>query len=117
MLMTGEVTAEDVRAAFAEQAQALAEGGAHGLVVETMSDLEEPRPPRCRQSHGTTGRACMVFDAGKDKDRTMMGATPEQVAQVLTAAGADVVGANCGVGIELYVSVCQRLKAATDRPV
>jgi methionine synthase I (cobalamin-dependent) len=59
----------------------------------------------------------MVFDAGKDKDRTMMGATPEQVAVVLETAGVDVIGANCGVGIERYVPVCRRLKAATTRPV
>ncbi len=47
----------------------------------------------------------------------MMGATPEQIAQALTEAGADVIGANCGVGIERYVPVCQRLRSATDRPI
>ena len=59
----------------------------------------------------------MVFDSGKDKDRTMMGTTPEAAAQVLAAAGADVIGANCGQGIEGFVPICQRLHAATDRPI
>jgi methionine synthase I (cobalamin-dependent) len=59
----------------------------------------------------------MVFDSGKDKDRIMTGLTPEQVAGELTAAGADVVGANCGQGIAGYVNVCRRLRAATDRPI
>ena len=59
----------------------------------------------------------MVFDSGKDKDRTMMGNTPEQAAKALTEAGADVVGANCGQGIGGFISICKRMHAATDRPV
>ena len=61
--------------------------------------------------------ACMVFDSGADNDRTMMGTTPEQAAEELTAAGADCVGSNCGQGIEGSVEICGRLHAATDRPV
>jgi methionine synthase I (cobalamin-dependent) len=58
-----------------------------------------------------------VFDSGKQKDRTMMGNTPEQVAQALAEAGADAVGANCGQGIEGFVAICKRMRAATDRPI
>jgi 5-methyltetrahydrofolate--homocysteine methyltransferase len=47
----------------------------------------------------------------------MMGATPEQAAERLTLAGADVVGANCGQGIEGYVDICRRLRASTDKPL
>jgi methionine synthase I (cobalamin-dependent) len=47
----------------------------------------------------------------------MTGATPERAAEQLAAAGADVIGANCGVGIEAYVPICRRLRAATDLPV
>ncbi|GAI93517.1 unnamed protein product [marine sediment metagenome] len=36
--MTGEVTAEEMYDAFREQAIALAEGGAHAIIIETMSD-------------------------------------------------------------------------------
>ncbi|MBM3882218.1 MAG: methionine synthase [Verrucomicrobia bacterium] len=118
MLLSGETTIEELRAAFAEQAQALAEGGADAIVIETMSDLDEAKAAIAAvKATGLPVVACAVFDAGKDKDRTMMGATPEQVARELTEAGADVVGANCGVGIERYVPVCQRLKTATDRPI
>jgi methionine synthase I (cobalamin-dependent) len=118
MLMTGETTAAELTEAFTEQARALAAGGADALVVETMSDLDEAKLAlAAAQATGLPVVACMVFDAGRDKDRTMMGATPEQVARELTAAGVGVIGANCGVGIERYVPVCRRLKAATDRPV
>lgn len=118
MLMTGDTSAAELTEAFTEQARALAAGGADALVVETMSDLEEAKLAlAAAKATGLPVVVCMVFDAGRDKDRTMMGATPEQVAHELTAAGADVIGANCGVGIERYVPVCRRLKAATDRPV
>ena len=47
----------------------------------------------------------------------MTGATPEQAAVQLTEAGADIIGANCGCGIELYVGICARLRAATGKPI
>ena len=118
LLMSGEVTEDELRAAFAEQARALAEAGADALVVETMSDLEEAKlAVSAARETGLPVVACMVFDSGKDKDRTMMGTTPEQAAQALTEAGADVIGANCGQGIAGFVAICRRLRAATDRPV
>ena len=118
ILMSGETTEDELRAAFAEQARALAEGGADALVVETMSDLAEAKIAlEAAKSTGLPVVACMVFDTGRNKDRTMMGATPEQAAGELAAYGADVIGANCGVGVESYIAICRRLKAATDRPV
>jgi len=118
MLMAGETTEDDLQAAFAEQAEALASGGVHGLVVETMSDLGEAvLAVKAARGTGLPVVACMVFDSGRNKDRTMMGATPEQCAPPLLGAGADFVGANCGVGIEAYVPVCARLAAACRLPV
>ena len=118
LLMSGEVTAEELRAAFAEQAQALAKARPDGLVVETMSDLEEAKlAVSAARETGLPVVACMVFDSGRDKDRTMMGTTPEQAAQALTEAGADVIGANCGQGIAGFIAICRRLHAATERPI
>jgi methionine synthase I (cobalamin-dependent) len=118
MLLTGETPAEDVRAAFAEQIEALAAAGADAVVLETFSDpaevvlaIEAARPT------GLPVVASMVFDSGKDRDRTLMGTTPEQAAQKLTDAGADCVGSNCGQGIEGFVAITRRLRAATDRPL
>jgi len=118
LLMLGEVTPEQWSEAFAEQALALAEGGAEALVVETMSDPDEARAAvAAAKRTGLPVIACMVFDAGQDKDRTMMGTTPEQVARILTEAGADVIGSNCGQGVAGFVNLCRRLKSATDRPL
>jgi methionine synthase I (cobalamin-dependent) len=118
LLMNGDVTRDALRDAFAEQARALAKGGADALVVETMSDLDEAALAiEAARQTGLPVVACMVFDSGKDKDRTMMGATPEQAAKTLTQAGADVIGANCGQGIAGFVAIARRLRAATDRPI
>jgi len=118
MLMTGEVSEDDLKKAFTEQVKVLAAAGVDGFAIETMSELAEAKLAVAAASEiDVPIVASMVFDSGKDKDRTMMGATPEQAAEELAAAGADVIGANCGVGIAGYVSVCQRLHAATDRPI
>jgi 5-methyltetrahydrofolate--homocysteine methyltransferase len=118
LTMDGSVAPEEMKSAFEEQARALAEGGADALVVETMSDLAEAEiAVVAARSTGLPVVACMVFDSGKDKDRTMMGATPEQTAAALTAAGADVIGANCGQGIAGFIPIGRRLRAATDRPI
>jgi 5-methyltetrahydrofolate--homocysteine methyltransferase len=118
MLLTDEVTADELAAAFAEQAHALAAGGADALVVETMSDpVEAGLAVTAARTTGLPVVACLVFDSGRDHDRTMMGTTPEAAATTLMQAGADVIGANCGQGIEGFVKICRRLRAATDRPL
>ncbi len=118
LLMTGDVTEDELRAAFSEQVEALAEAGADALVIETMSDLAEAKIAlAAAKATGLFTVACMVYDSGKNKDRTMMGVTPEQAAEELAEAGADVIGANCGNGIAGYVPVCERLRAATKLPI
>jgi len=118
MLVTEEVTEEELRAAFRQQAQALSRAGADGIVVESMMDLEEARiAASAAKETGLPVVSSMVYSAGKDRDRTMMGNTPEQVAEALEAIGVDAIGANCGQGIEGFIPICKRLRAATDLPL
>lgn len=118
MLLSGEVSLERLTAAFAAQAQSLAAAGADALLIETMSDPEEARlAVHAAKATGLPVIASFAFDSGKNKDRTMMGATPETVAAAMAEAGADGVGANCGVGVEFAVPICQRLHAACDLPI
>jgi methionine synthase I (cobalamin-dependent) len=118
LLMEGEIAPDKLRAAFEEQADLLAEAGANALVIETMTELEEAElAVAAARTTGLPVVACMVFDSGKAKDRTMTGTTPEEAAQALTVAGADVIGANCGQGISGLAAICRRLRAATDRPI
>ncbi|MGZ8901670.1 MAG: homocysteine S-methyltransferase family protein, partial [Limisphaerales bacterium] len=118
MLLNGDITSDELRACFVEQCETLAQAGADALVVETMSDIEEATIA-VQAAHGTglPVIACMVFDSGKVKDRTMMGITPEQAAEALAEAGASVIGANCGQGIATAIDVCRRLRSASALPV
>lgn len=118
MLMMGDVSAEQLQAGFAAQAAALAEGGAHGLVVETMSDPAEAKlAVAAAKTTGLPVVGCMVFDTGPNKDRTMMGTTPEDAAIELIEAGADVLGSNCGQGVEGFAEICRRMRAVTELPL
>ena len=47
----------------------------------------------------------------------MMGVAPDEAAKALSDFGADIVGANCGNGIEGYVPVCAAMAAATVLPI
>lgn len=118
MLMMGQTPAEEVRSAFAEQMQALAQSGADAVVLETFSDPAEiVLAIAAAKEAGLPVVGCMVFDSGKQRDRTMMGTTVEQAAEQLAQAGADAIGANCGQGIEGFVQITARLRAATELPI
>jgi 5-methyltetrahydrofolate--homocysteine methyltransferase len=118
MLIAGEISSDELAAAFTEQARALAEAGAEGIVIETMAELEEAELALgAAIQTGLPVVACVVFDSGPHHDCTMMGVTPEQAAQRLAAMGADVVGANCGQGIQGYIDICRRMRAVTDKPL
>jgi len=118
MMVSGEIGSEQVSVAFAAQARSLAAAGADALLVETMSEIEEARlAVEAAKRTGLPVLVSFAFDSGKNKDRTMMGATPEAVAAAMVEAGADAVGANCGVGVERVLSICQRLHAACDLPI
>jgi methionine synthase I (cobalamin-dependent) len=118
LLITGETSEDEMAAVFEEQAADLAAAGADGLVVETMADLAEASlAVGAARKTGLPVVGCMVFDSGKDKDRTSMGATVEQAVKTLLAAGADVIGANCGQGIAGFGRICSRMRAATTTPI
>jgi methionine synthase I (cobalamin-dependent) len=118
VLAAGERSADDVRASFERQTEALAEAGPDGIVVETMGDLDEALLALgAAKRTGLPVVVSMVFDSGRAHDRTMTGVTPETAAQALTAGGADAVGMNCGVGLDNAAELCARLRASTPLPI
>ncbi len=118
LLAAKQVTEGDLQKAFEEQASAMAEGRPDAIVVETMMDLNEAAiAAKAAKATGLPVIACLVFDSGKEKDRTMMGNTPEQAVEVLAKIGVDGIGANCGQGIEGFIPICRRMRAVTDLPL
>jgi methionine synthase I (cobalamin-dependent) len=118
LVVMGEVSETDLFDAFREQAEALAEGGADALVVETMTDLAEADAGvRAAKTTGLPVAVSLTYDSGPEHTNTIMGVTPETAADVLTKAGADIIGCNCGIGIDNYIKVAAKLRAVTNKPI
>ena len=112
----GEVTEGEMLEAFGEQMAALAEGGADAILIETKFALEEASIAirAAKENTALPVMATMTFDKGPRGFFTMMGVTPQQAATGLEEAGADVVGVNCGNGIEVMVELAAEMREATD---
>jgi 5-methyltetrahydrofolate--homocysteine methyltransferase len=116
------VTDEEYEATFREQAEALAEGGVDLFAVETMMFPQEATAAirACKAvAPALPVMATMFFqyEEGNDRDRTMWGESPADVAKSLLAAGADVVGMNCGRGPDRAIVIIREMRAATDAPL
>ena len=110
------VSESEMYDALAEQAAALAEGGADVILIETQMALEEAVTGirAARDATPLPVFATMVFDLGPRGFFTMMGVTPERAVTELREAGADVVGANCGNGIDRMLDLAAQMRAADD---
>jgi 5-methyltetrahydrofolate--homocysteine methyltransferase len=114
----GEKSAVEVLASFRRQIAGLRNGGVDFCYVETMSDTQEALLAiQAAQEAGLPAIGSLTFQQGKRGIFTMMGEDPATVARKLSAAGAQAVGANCGVGMELMISIIAALHEGTDRPL
>lgn len=119
----GEFTEQQVREAFEEQAKALVEAGADGVIIETQTGLEELGIAIAAAK--AAGAKCvigsMAYDVTLDGStfRTMMGIDPERAAEFMQDAGADVVALNCGTGMDMPHAreAIERYRQATGLPV
>ncbi len=113
----GSLTASDAHAAFKEQIEALLEGGADGVIIETISDLRELEIAIAAAravTHDLPLVAQMSFTEDED---TLVGNSPEEIAARLQNLPVDVIGANCSVGPVGTFNALKRLVAAlTPRP-
>jgi 5-methyltetrahydrofolate--homocysteine methyltransferase len=121
MLVMGEVSPEELYDAFKEQAMALAAGGADGICIETMSDAEEAALAirAVRENTKCTAICTFTFERVKDGSyKTMMGVSPQDATRAAIAAGAQVVGANCGNGFERMVEIVRAIRSVEkDIPI
>ncbi|MCI0439552.1 MAG: homocysteine S-methyltransferase family protein [Chloroflexi bacterium] len=112
----GQISEAEMYDAFVEQITALEEGGADGVVIETMTAIEEATLAirAAKENTRLVVMSTMFFDKGPRGFFTMMGVTPERAVKELREAGADVVGANCGVGIDVMLDLARQIREATD---
>ncbi|VAW36128.1 5-methyltetrahydrofolate--homocysteine methyltransferase [hydrothermal vent metagenome] len=100
---------------FAEQAQALKDGGADLLIIETMMDIKEMRAAIIgAKTTGLPVVATMTFDQSM---RTILGTTPEVWAIVASGLDVDALGANCSLGIEGLYEALSAMSAVTNTPL
>jgi len=109
----GPLTHADGVAAFRAQAEALAEGGADVLWIETLSAEAEVRA--AVEGAASTGLPIVVTLSFDTNGRTMMGVTPGQWAQLATGLPTPLAGygGNCGVGASELVAAMIGLSEAS----
>ncbi|MDR1472647.1 MAG: homocysteine S-methyltransferase family protein [Synergistaceae bacterium] len=115
LLVTEEVTEEDLYEAFKVQAVALEKGGADAVCIETMSDAGEACCAIRATKENTKLEIITTFSFDKTVQgtyRTMMGLSPEDAVKASLDAGSDIVGTNCGNGFERMIEIVSEMKSA-----
>ena len=117
----GMVSSAQAYTAFAEQVQALAEGGpgsgADLFIIETMMSMAETEQAlRAARDHGD-GAPILVMVTVDEAGNCLDGTSAEDAARRMTAWGADAVGCNCSEGPAIVLSVIKRMRPATHLPL
>ncbi len=108
----GSLQPKTLHAAFAEQARGLVAGGVDGIIIETMTALDEMLVAiQAVQSVCHLPILCsFAYDSAPEGFRTMMGVMPETVVSKISGMGVCALGFNCGtLTMEGYVSLTEQL--------
>ena len=111
----GPTSMGEARAVFREQMEALAEGGADLFLLETFSDLQEIEQAVLAARDVDASRPVIAQMTIGTDCLTPYGASAEDVARGLDAAGADVIGLNCSVGPQTILDAIERMAQVTRR--
>jgi 5-methyltetrahydrofolate--homocysteine methyltransferase len=113
----GEVTVEEAEADFREQAAILCQEGADLIVVETQYDINEASAA-VRAVRSVDTEIPLVCSFSYDRGtRTMMGVSPERMAEEIDVLDVDLLGINCGRSLEDNLAALTLLRAATEKPL
>ncbi len=113
MLMMGDVTEAELYEAFKEQAIALEKGGADAACIETMSALDEASIAVKAVKENTNLEIICTFTFEKTPEgeyRTMMGISPEEFTNTIIDTGVDIIGTNCGNGIDEIIKIVKLIR-------
>ena len=116
----GDTSPEAVFESFKRQMQALIAGGIDMICIATMTDLAEATLAiKAARSISSEVPICatMTFDSTPRGFYTVMGTNIEQAAKGLTEAGADIIGSNCGNGIQNMIAIARQFKRHSTLPI
>lgn len=112
----GPLTSEQAEEVFAEQIEGLIAGGADIIKIETQHDAEEACAA-VRAARAVCSLPIICSYSFNVKGRTMMGLRAGQAAKQSVAAGADVVGSNCGDGPEAVRAALEGMRQVATVPL
>jgi 5-methyltetrahydrofolate--homocysteine methyltransferase len=115
MLLMGDVSESQLYDAFSEQLVALEKGGADACCIETFAAIDEATLAVKAAKENTSLEIICTFTFEKTLQggfRTMMGVSPEDMAEALLQSGADIIGSNCGNGMNQMVDIVKAIRAA-----
>jgi 5-methyltetrahydrofolate--homocysteine methyltransferase len=113
ILMMGEVSEEELYEDSKIRSLALEKGGADLILIETMTDLDEAKIAVKAAKENTSLPVACTFTFDKTvtgEFRTMMGVSPEQMLNEMTASGTDVIGTNCGNGLDGMIEIAAEFR-------
>jgi len=116
----GDTAPEQIYESAERQIRALIEAGVDVICVETMTDINEAAinvKVAKTLAPDLPVMATMTFDLTPKGFFTIMGVTVENSAQGLAKAGADIIGSNCGHGIEPMVKIAREFRAHSRLPI
>lgn len=117
----GALKADELKAAFAEQARGLLAGGVDGFIIETMMALEE-----IDLAVGAVKSVCdlpvlvsLAYDSGGAGFKTMMGVDVAGAVEKIAGLGVVAIGFNCGTAdMDGYVKLAgEYVSALSGRDV
>jgi len=113
MLITGEVSEQELYDGFYIQAEALKTGGVDAICIETMSDIQEAclAVRAAKESTGLEVACTFTFERKIGSEyRTMMGVSVAEMIKAVKDAGADIIGSNCGNGFEQMIDIVRDIR-------
>ena len=116
----GDVSETQVYDSYRRQMEALVEAGVDCVLIETMLDINEARLA-IRATKDVSAdipvTATMTFEATPRGFYTIMGVDIAAAVSGLVEAGANVIGSNCGNGIDKMVEIARVFRDTTDQPL
>ena len=120
----GNMSFDSIYDTYREQAEALIEGGADFIIIETIIDIQEMRAALlasldAREAMGKTKEDVQIicqFSFSED-GRTITGTPPEVATTIVEAMGADIVGINCSLGPEQIKPLIEKIAGVTNLPI
>ena len=112
----GELDFDEVYQNYYEQAKALASAGADYILIETCIEIQEMRAGLLAAKDACDLPVICQLSFSED-GRTVTGTDPQSAAIILSAMGADVIGANCSLGPEQLVPIVKELAENCSCPI